>query len=420
MLPEKLLSELKEESKVKRVLENMNTHTTRDILVLSSNGEFAISFHDKSLHRAGKKAMDYEDGFFSPILPLAVSPNNNYIAVGSRETELSVLINGSRNLVYIFDEAYYEINTLSYGNGVVKDIVFSPDEKTIVLGISPLKDSDERTLQLYDIQSGLVHRTIETNMKPNVTNGIAFSCSGDMIIVWDEGDTVKSRERGIKCYSTISGELVAFLPCTTAPFITLTCGPLGTVAALFDQELILVNSLTGKTLSINLSVIKNRERVTIALRPDEKILALSTGSTILFLSTETGHQLNSLPISAQSIAFSSKGKQLYIIKNEVLKNHFRYGEGNFQEIDTWDIVLVDILLPNPLEWLKTELTIPQASLIAQAYKAKDENKTFTIELNKDCDDYKALMSITNSDMRNFLVRDLGIHCVITEPVTKSV
>ncbi len=323
--------------------------------------------------------------------------------------------NGPQNLVYIFDGNFYDVNTLSVGNGVVKDIVFSPDEKTIVLGVSSRHDSDEKNLQLFDIQSGAMHRTIETSMKPNVTNGIAFSCSGDTIILWDEGDTAKSRERGIKCYNTTSGELVVSLPCTRAPFIALTAGSLGTVAALFDQGLLLWNSAIGKAVLMDLSVIKDSERPSIAFGPDEKIVALSTGSELLFLSIETGKKLISLPTSAKSIAFSPTGKQLYIIKNE-----HQDEKDDVQKADTWDILLVDVLLPNPLEWLKTELTIPQASLIAQAYKAKSENKTFTIELNQDSDDYKALMSITNSDIRNFLVRDLGIHCVITEPVTKSV
>ncbi|MBA2307434.1 hypothetical protein H0W26_04850 [Candidatus Dependentiae bacterium] len=374
--------------------------------IISPSGKFAIYFSNNTIGiKQGENSRTF--GYnHSSIEFLALSPDSTFIAAGFENGTIEIL-----------DLDLNTLKTFSFGSSVLKDIIFSPDGKTIALEISPLQDSREKELQVWglssDNKSATLLTTIKTIMNTANTKGIAFSPLGTRIISWDEGSTLT--ERGIKIWNTPSGELEDFLPCDNGICRQLICGSKGTIAALFDEEILLWNSKTGKTLTIT-PPGNNDKRACISFRRDEKIIASSDGNTILLVDADTGNHLKSFAISSQKITFSSTGTQLYITQLiEGFIVDVDWGNIIGGNLDWLNIISWNVFTPSPIEWLQVNVTIPQASLIAKAYKAKNEQTRLTIEQNKESgdysDDYKALMSIDNADIRNFSMNTLEIQLV---------
>ncbi len=95
------------------------------------------------------------------------------------------------------------------------------------------------------------------------------------------------------------------------------------------------------------------------------------------------------------LTFSPDNNYLYIV------------ERNTQGFEkTEDVLIFDLYFHSLLEWLKKNVTLSQAILIAEAYKAKIENKPFVIHCGSN--NFRILMGIENKNVRYFLVHNLSI------------
>ena len=130
-------------------------------------------------------------GNSSPALCLAFSPNNHLLAVGCGNNLLLLGNNDNTIRLWALDRIDTEkqpVSTCQGHTASVRDIVFSPDSRTLASG------SMDKTVVLWDVLTGdrkaTLDGTIQYVMDRSV-NCVAFSPTGEDIASGSEGGTVR-------------------------------------------------------------------------------------------------------------------------------------------------------------------------------------------------------------------------------------
>ncbi|MBA3751350.1 WD40 repeat domain-containing protein [Candidatus Dependentiae bacterium] len=355
--------------------------------------------------------------FKTDEMPLAINPDRTLSATrGFKDTTIELVEFKTGNEF----KTGKKIHTVSNFPNTIHTAAFSPDGKKLATGWNTKK------ILIWDVQSGQKIATVQIQNKQS--GPLAFSSNGEKIAVV-EGDTVEIQDLNTKAEPVI-------LRGHTNHIYALAFSPDDKKIATGSQDLTakIWDNQTGeelKTLGGHTQLVDS-----VAFSPDGKRIVTASGDhTAKVWDTNSGDELLTLQGHTESVndaAFSRNGKliataawdnkvKLWNAENgtELITFHDNYVY-NYVTFDphTEDLYTIRKYEPRkfgitvwsfssfPLEWLKKQVTLPQALLILKAYEAKIAGTPFTIP--HDTEDYRIFMGI-HPDVRMFLEAGLSIN-----------
>ncbi|MBA3751353.1 WD40 repeat domain-containing protein [Candidatus Dependentiae bacterium] len=346
--------------------------------------------------------------------PLAINPDRT----------LSVEAADDETIIELIEfKTGKKIHTLKVPTQTVSLAAFSADGKKLATA------SDTWQILIWDVQSGQKIATIQ--LHNNQTGPFVFSSHGEKIAVAN-GDTVELYDLHTKTEPVIlRGHTDYVLKLAFSPddkkIVTVSQD---TTARVWDcqtgEEL---KTLNGHTQLVN----------SMAYSPDgKKIVTASGDKTAKIWNTNSGEELLTLQGHEGTLfdaAFSPNGKFIATAASDKKVKLWNSEKGTLLITFHADSVPVSIAFdPNkedlytikgyepgkfgislwsfssfPLEWLKDQVTVPQALLILNAYEAKKAGIPSTIKHGTE--DYRIFMGI-HPDVRMFLEAGLSINLTL--------
>lgn len=270
--------------------------------------------------------------------------------------------------------------------------IFSPNEKflAVMLYESRLKDL---FFVVLDLETGTEVPSLKISKE---TEMVTFSQDSKMLITGDSSGNVSLLD-------LTSGSCVK-------TFYDVTCSSIHKIACVAKDTKIFVGGSAGdvvlidtiedsKTVIVPKGAIDCWLSTLLCIEEGKKVLVQqSTDSTSIpacLYDVETKACLWTLPQEFSDFVLSPDGTHLYAFNGWLNVSNA--------------ILLFDLELISPLQWLKEHVNMEQAVFISKAYKAYKEGNP--LEIISNSDDYKALMSIDDKDVRLMLVRSFNLKVI---------
>ncbi len=196
----------------------------------------------------------------------------------------------------------------------ISNILFSPDQKNF------LTVSDLKTVNLWDIKTGLLKNTWSTNPASDINSQDAkFSPDGKRLL------TIEDDAKSLRNTDAASGKLLFEKQLKKEMFVAIDYSPDGKkiVAALNNETLLLLDAATGAVLHD----IKDPSIFTqsVQFSPDSKLfVSASWDSTAKIWDAATGEMLHNLSGHADQVsqaAFSADGKKIITVEASLNQAH---------------------------------------------------------------------------------------------------
>ncbi|MBA3752333.1 WD40 repeat domain-containing protein [Candidatus Dependentiae bacterium] len=400
------------------------------VLPLNAQREIALNLIPEELSYLQKNRVVPLKLFYktSPGFNLALSHDKKLVA---RKTSKN-----SSTICLIEIETGKVSQTLKGHKGSIKAVAFSPNGKNVITG------SIDGTAKLWNVGSDKEPVTFMKHAFP--VTSVMFSPCGKKVITSTADDTVKLWDiETNKELLTFFGTMFEHYPLINfsfSPIVDFSPNYKEMIIASVDRTTKLWDTKTGKELITLNRHTSNIEAVAFSPSGKKVVTGFCNGSAKLW-GTKNGKKYitfgaHSAPVSVVAFSPTGKeviigywngdaklwdtetGKELLVFHRDTNKND---GPGSKEEgvivvafdltyesvytITHTEIALWDIS-SKLLDRLKKSITISQAFLILHAYKALKSGAFLAI--NHNTEDYRALMTIADADVRMFLVRGLSL------------